>query len=80
MRVSSQAASADSAARFYYDLLRLRVAVHRVETTGPRFVAAADAFADGHKAGVGGWWLRPGRELLRPENSRRGVDLRVSVC
>ena len=64
VRVSSQAASA---ACFYYDLLRFRVAVHLVETTGPRFVAAADAFADGHKAGVGGWWLRPGCEL-RPEN------------
>ncbi|CAE7204478.1 PP5 [Symbiodinium sp. CCMP2592] len=64
VRVSSQAASA---ARFYYDLMRLRVAVHLVETTGPRLVAAADAFADGRKAGVGGWWLRPGCEL-RPEN------------
>ena len=66
VRVSPQAASA---ARFYCDLLRLKVAVHFVETTGPRFVAAADAFADGRKAGVGGWWLRPGCEL-RPENFR----------
>ena len=47
VRVSPQAASA---ARFYCDLLRLKVAVHLVETTGPRFVAAADAFADGRKA------------------------------
>ena len=38
-----------------------------VETAGPRLVAAADAFAEGGRAGIGGWWLRPGCTLW-PDN------------
>ena len=59
--------AAAAAAQFYSELVRLRVAVRLVETAGPRLVAAADAFAEGGRAGIGGWWLRPGC-TLRPDN------------
>ena len=56
-----------AAAQFYFELVRLRVVVRLVETAGPRLVAAADAFAEGGHAGIGGWWLRPGCTLW-PDN------------
>ena len=60
MRVSREAAEA---AAFYRDLIQLDVAIRLV----PRVVAAADAFAEGDRARIGGWWIRPDVQLC-PEN------------
>ena len=37
--------------------------VHLVEEEAQGVVAAADAFAEGDVAGLGGWWLPPGHDL-----------------
>ena len=49
VRVSREAAEA---AAFYRDLIQLDVAIRLVQSAGPRVVAAADAFAEGDRAGV----------------------------
>ncbi len=41
--------------------------MHLVSSWKPGVVAAADAFADGARAGLGGWWL-PSSLPLCPEN------------
>ena len=49
------------------NLIQLDVAIRLVQSAGPRVVAAADAFAEGDRAGIGGWWIRPDVRLC-PEN------------
>ena len=64
VRVSREAAEAVT---FYLNLIQLDVAIRLVQSTGPRVVAAADAFAEGGRAGFWGWWIRPGMQFC-PEN------------
>lgn len=56
-------------AQFFLQLLSAQeqVPVHLVESTRPQVLAAADAFAEGDRAGIGGWWL-PCGEALDPAN------------
>ena len=56
-------------ARFFTRLLQHQedAPVHVVDLPGPCIVAAADAYAEGTRAGVGGWLLPEGAEL-HPSN------------
>ena len=64
VRISREAAEA---ATFYHDLIQLNVAIRLVQSAGPRVGAAADAFAEGDRAGIGGWWIRPDVQVC-PDN------------
>ena len=54
-------------AKFFRAVIAAEVPVHLVSSWKPGVVAAADAFADGARAGLGGWWL-PSNLPLCPEN------------
>ena len=51
---------------FHRDLVQ-QVAIQLVESAGPRVVAATDAFAEGSRAVIGGWWIHRDAELC-PEH------------
>ena len=55
------------AASFYKAMVQLQTPVPLLEADGPLMPAAADAFADAHSAGIGGWWLPPNKDL-QPSN------------
>ena len=61
--------SSEELARFFMRLLQHQedAPVHLVDLPGPCVVAAADAYADGTRAGVGGWFLPEDAEL-HPSN------------
>ena len=52
-------------ARFFRQLLLLQeeVPIPLIDRAGPNGVAAADAYASGQSAGLGGWWLPDGLPL-----------------
>ena len=52
-----------SVAAFFLYIVSANAPVHLVEEEAHGVVAAADAFAEGDVAGLGGWWLPPGRDL-----------------
>ena len=54
-------------AKFFRAVIAAEVPVHLVSSWKPGVVAAADAFAEGARAGLGGWWL-PSSLPLCPEN------------
>lgn len=64
MRVTEAVAEAAS---FYKAMVQLQTPVPLLEADGPLLPAAADAFADAHSAGIGGWWL-PANKDLQPSN------------
>ena len=53
--------------KFFRAVIAAEVPVHLVSSWKPGVVAAADAFADGARAGLAGWWL-PSNLPLCPEN------------
>ena len=53
--------------RFFREVLSAQEPVQLVERPGPGLVAAADAFAEGKRWGIGGWFL-PANAALHPSN------------
>ena len=58
-----QSKEESSVAAFFLHIVGANAPVHLVEEEAQGVVAAADAFAEGDVAGLGGWWLPPGHDL-----------------
>ena len=64
-------------ASFFLDVVKANVPVQLATTAGISGAAAADAFAEGDQAGLGGWWIEPG-EHIHPRNIRYfAISLRL---
>ena len=64
IRVTEEVAEAAS---FYQAMVQLQTPMPLLEADGLLMPAAADAYADTHSAGIGGWWLPPNKDL-QPSN------------
>ncbi|CAE7763577.1 Ubr3, partial [Symbiodinium sp. CCMP2456] len=60
VRVAKEEAQVIQVADFYHSLVSKNVEVQLVHKKGPHVLAAADAYAQGQSAGIGGWWMLPG--------------------